>query len=155
MKAPANMALVSLAVAALGALAGCNPYLAQQSVAPPGRTARLQQVDGFWGLKRYRLEVSHGVALALTCYKGGPCERLQVVSDNPAIAEVRPAAVAQLEAIGNGSAFVVVGKAPGTTHVRVKSSEGTRDVTVTVVAAPAAPSMTIAAEPISYRPTRQ
>jgi hypothetical protein len=82
-------------LAALG-LAACNPYLTQQSVAPPGRSARLDEVNGFWGLKRYRLEVSEGVALALTCYKGGPCEKLKVVSDDPAIAEVRTASLAQL-----------------------------------------------------------
>lgn len=126
------------------ALAACNPYLTQQSVAPPGRSARLDEVHGFWGLKRYRLEVSEGVALALTCYRGGPCEKLKATSENPAIAEVRPASLAQLHAIGYGgthqqpaSAFIVVGKAPGTTRVRVSAKEGKRDVIVTVIAPPA------------------
>src|SRR5688572_32861196 len=80
------------------ALAACNPYLTQQSVAPPGRAARLDEVTGFWGtVKHYRLEISEGVALALTCNKGAPCERVNVVSEDPAIAEVRPASLAKLE----------------------------------------------------------
>jgi hypothetical protein len=127
------------------ALAACNPNLTQQSVAPPGRSARLDEVNGFWGLKRYRLEVSEGVALALTCYKGGPCEKLKVVSDDPAIAEVRAASLAQLAATGYSSAnqqpaaaFVVIGKAPGTTRVHVTASEGKRDVVVTVIGPPPA-----------------
>jgi hypothetical protein len=125
------------------ALAACNPYLTQQSVAPPGRPARLDEVNGFWGLQRYRLEVSEGVALALTCYKGGPCEKLKVVSDDPSIAEVRAASLAQLAATGYSTAnqqpaaaFVVVGKAPGTTRVHVTAKEGTRDVVVTVIGPP-------------------
>ena len=139
-------------LAALG-LAACNPYLTQQSVAPPGRSARLDEVNGFWGLKRYRLEVSEGVALALTCYKGGPCEKLKVISDDPAIAEVRTASLAQLEgslySTANqqpAAAFVVIGKAPGTTRVHVTAKEGTRDVVVTVIAPPVANPQTVASD---------
>lgn len=142
-----------LLLAALG-LAACNPYLTQQSVAPPGRSARLDEVNGFWGLKHYRLEVSKGVALALTCYKGGPCEKLKVVSENPAIAEVRTASLAQLASSGYSTAnqqpaaaFVVIGKAPGTTRVHVTAKEGKRDVVVTVIAPPVAipqPAATVA-----------
>ena len=125
-----------------GALAACNPYLTQQSVAPPGRSARLDEVNGFWGLQHYRLEISKGVALALTCNRGGPCEKTNVVSDDRSIAEVRPASLAALESVGltgqmPASAFVVIGKAPGTTKLRVKAKEGTRDVFVTVVDPPA------------------
>lgn len=126
------------------ALAACNPYVYQQSVAPPGRSARLDRVDGFWGLKRYRLEVSQGVAVALTCQQGGTCEKLHVVSDNPAIAEVRSASLAALESVGfNGpqqpsSAFVVLGRAPGTTKLHVTTAQkGKRDIDVTVIAPPA------------------
>lgn len=140
-----------LLLAALG-LAACNPYLTQQSVAPPGRSARLDEVNGFWGLKRYRLEVSEGVALALTCYKGGPCEKLKVISDDPAIAEVRTASLAQLASPNYYSganqqpmaAFVVIGKAPGTTRVHVTAKEGKRDVVVTVIAPPVANPQTVA-----------
>lgn len=137
--------LVLLAMAA--SAAACNPYLNQRSVAPPGRAARLDPVEGFWGLKRYRLEISEGVALALTCNKGGPCEKLTVTSDDPAIAEVRLASLAALESPGYGhgvaaspqpaAAFVVIGKAPGLTRLHVRSKEGQRDVVVTVVPPPA------------------
>jgi hypothetical protein len=133
------------------ALAACNPYLTQQSVAPPGRSARLDAVNGFWGLKRYRLELSEGVALALTCNQGGPCEKTRVISDDPAIAEVRPASLSALERVGfdsnaPSSAFVVVGKAPGTTKLHVTAKEGKRDVIVTVVAPPPPPNAQTAAQ---------
>jgi len=125
----------------IAALAACNPYLTQQSVAPPGRAARLDTVDGFWGLKYYRLELSKGVALAVTCEQGGPCSHPQMLSDDPAIAEVRPASLTQLQQVGltmqtPASAFVVVGKAPGTTKLHVRTHDGTRDVVVTVIAPP-------------------
>ena len=134
------------------ALAACNPYLNQQSVAPPGRAARLDRVDGFWGLKDYRLEISEGVALALTCEDGGPCHKPNLVSDDPAIAEVRPASLAALERIGYGgdatpsSAFVVIGKAPGTTKLHLRTKDGKRDVVVTVVAPPGPPNQQTAAQ---------
>lgn len=136
-------------VLACGALAACNPYLMQQSVAPPGRSARLDEVRDFWGLDHYRLELSEGVALAVTCTKGGPCEKTRVVSDDPAIAEVRPASLAALQAVGlsdlqPASAFVVIGKSPGKTRVHVRAREGTREVVVTVVAPPATNEQTAA-----------
>ncbi len=133
-----------LVVFAMLALAACDPQVYQQSVAPPGRSARLDEVRGFWGLQHYRVEVSRGVALALTCVRGGPCEKMKVTSDDPAIAEVRPASLSALEQIGLGpnqqpsSAFVVIGKAPGTTRLHVSAKEGDRDVYVTVIASPPA-----------------
>jgi hypothetical protein len=126
------------------ALAACNPYIYQQSVAPPGRSARLDRVENFWGLKRYRLEVSQGVAVAMTCQQGGTCDKLPVVSDNPAIADVRAASLSALESPGYGSpqqpssAFVVLGRAPGTTKLHVTTAQkGKRDIEVTVIAPPA------------------
>jgi hypothetical protein len=116
------------------ALAACNPYLTQQSVAPPGRSARLDGVNGFWGLKYYKLELSEGVALALTCNHGGPCSKPNIRSEDPAIAEVRPASLSALERVGWTDN--VVGKAPGTTKLHVRTSDGNRDVVVTVVAPP-------------------
>lgn len=130
------------ALAALAAFAACNPYLTVQSPAPPGRTARLDQVKNFWGLQRYRLELSRGVAIAITCEHGGPCEHMHVVSDDPAIAEVRAASLGVLQTSLDGeqteAALVIVGKAPGQTRVHVREKDGSRDVIVTVVAAPAA-----------------
>jgi len=135
------------------ALAACNPTLTQQSVAPPGRSARLDAVNGFWGLKHYRLEISEGVALALTCDQGGPCAKPNIVSEDPAIAEVRPASLAAFDRgiYGYGpntpaSAFVIVGKAPGTTRLHVKTKDGKRDVVVTVIAPPPPPNQQTAAQ---------
>jgi hypothetical protein len=127
---------------ALILLAGCNPYLTAETVAPPGRAARLDEVTGFFGVtKSYRLEVSQGVALAFTCTYGGPCEHETAISDDPAIAEVRPASLASLRATGltstaTAAASVVVGKSPGTTRIHIHAKEGDRDIAVTVVAPP-------------------
>lgn len=130
---------------ALTGLAACNPYLTQQSIAPPGRQARLDEVRGFWGLQHYRLKLSEGVALALTCDRNGPCENVKAVSANPAIAEVRPASLSKLEPIGitqqiqtPSAAFVIIGKSPGRTSVHLESREGARDVIVNVIASPSA-----------------
>lgn len=123
-------------------LAGCRPYLTVESPAPPGRTARLDRVDGFWSLQRYRLELSRGVAIAMTCEHAGPCEHMHVVSDDPAIAEVRFASLGVLQASLAGqqtaAALVIVGKAPGQTHVHVTTGGRVRDVDVTIVAPPGA-----------------
>jgi hypothetical protein len=124
-------------------LAGCNPQLTQHSLAPPGRQARLDAVHGFWGVQHYRLNISEGVALAMTCEKTGPCENLNVISANPAIAEVRSASLSKLERVGTvnptqtpAAAFVIVGKSPGKTRVHIKSREGERNIIVNVIAAP-------------------
>lgn len=136
--------LLTMCVAALG-LAACNPYLTQQSVAPPGRQARMDEVRGFWGVKHYRLAISEGVAMAVTCDQGGPCERMKVESDDPSIAEVRPASLQALEQVGMmgqlpSSAFVIIAKAPGKTRVRLRSAEGKRSVYINVVAPPDTPN---------------
>jgi hypothetical protein len=135
------LAAVAAAAAGLALAAGCSPVLVAQSAAPPGRSARLDEVTGFWGIKAYRMELSQGVALALTCYRGGPCEKMSVVSDDPAIAEVRRASLGTLERSGmynqaTSAAMVVVGKSPGTTQIHVRSKDGHRDITVTVVPPP-------------------
>ena len=72
---------VAIAIAILCSASGCNPMLTAQSPAPPGRAARLDAVSGFWGIKSYRMELSEGVAIALTCHHGGPCERLTVTGE--------------------------------------------------------------------------
>ncbi len=141
--------LAICALGALGARAGCNPYLAAQSTAPPGRSARLDEVTSWLGhVKSYRLALSQGVAIAITCDLGGPCEHLRVTSDDPSIAEVRAASLGVLEPSGlanqqTSSALVVVGRAAGTTHVRVHAKEGDRDIAVTVVVPPN-PTATVA-----------
>jgi len=134
----------------LFAIAACNPTLTVQSPQPPGRVARMDPVRGFWGLQRYRLELSRGVAIAITCKLDGPCEHMQITSDDPAIAEVRPASLGVLQQSGGygeqtSAALVVVGKAPGETRVHVRTHGKQRDVVVTVVAPPTPPSALTAA----------
>ena len=135
-------------------LAACNPYLVAQSPAPPGRTARFDEVLGFWGsLKSYRLELSRGVAIAITCNQGSPCEHVRAVSDNPAIAEVRAASLGVLEkgawsnVAQTSAAVVIVGKMPGSTHIHVTAKEGHRDIAVTIVGSPDPTLSKLAADP--------
>jgi hypothetical protein len=123
------------------ALTACRPLLTAESPAPPGRAARLDEVTDFWGLDHYRLEMSSGVALALSCERGGPCEHLRVSSEDPAIAEIWQAALATLHPSGvanqaSMAAAVVIGKAPGRTrlHVRSDHDHGGRWIDVSVVA---------------------
>lgn len=150
-------------IAALAGLSGCAPTLVAQSAPPPGRTARLDPIKGFWGnTLYYRLEISQGVALAMTCDDGGPCRRMVFKSDDPAIAEVKQASIGSLTQtgvgplsgtghamngypapygrIGDGQAppagLVVVGKQPGTTRVRVVVGDETREIKITVVPPP-------------------
>jgi hypothetical protein len=135
-------ALVVIAVLA----GGCAPILSAESAAPPARQARLDEVNGFWGnVKSYRLELSSGVALAMTCHQGGPCTKMVVVSDDPKIAEVRTASIGTLERAGmytnaTSTALVVVGKAPGTTKLHLRTGKGgkhdSREIVVTIVAPP-------------------
>ncbi|MEJ7604161.1 MAG: hypothetical protein WKG01_40225 [Kofleriaceae bacterium] len=135
-------AALAIVVPMFALLAACSPSLTAQSVAPPGRAARLDAVSGFWGVKSYRLELSEGVAFALTCHKGGPCEHLVATSDDPKIAQVRTAALQRLDPAGfsdsqaAAAAVVIIGKTPGTTTIRVRSKDGGRDVRVTVVPPP-------------------
>lgn len=149
--------VLGIALAAAGA--GCLPTLRAESTAPPGRVARLDAETGFWGIKSYRLELSQGVALAVSCEQLGPCEQLAATSDNPAIAEVRPAALTALRPAGwtnqqPAAAVVIVGKAPGKTAVRVQSKEGGRQIRVTVVPPPGPGAVTTAAAAATPRAAR-
>lgn len=132
-------------VAVVAAAAGCAPVLEAESPAPPGRTARLDRVEGFWGVKSYRVELSQGAALAVSCQRGQSCEHMTVTSDDPTIAEVRPASLALLRPnlYGAGATtvaeLVIVGRAPGVTHLHVHAEQGDRDVAVTIIPQPARP----------------
>ena len=140
----------------LAGLTACNPMLYQASAPPPARAARLDPVTNWLGVtKRYRLELSEGVAVAMRCEQGGPCEHMAVVSENPQIAEVRIASLSQLQTSPYGgssyqqqplAALVVVGKAPGSTKLHVSTKEGSRLVTVTVIEAPGLPNAQTAAK---------
>jgi hypothetical protein len=136
--------LVACLAAALGSVAACNPHLVAESPAPPGRTARLDEVRGFWGVKSYKLEISQGTALAITCSKLGPCKNMTLAVDNGGVAEARPASLDVLRPNGysgnqaTATAMVVVGKTAGTTRLHVRTKDGNRDVAVTVIPQPAA-----------------
>ena len=128
-------------LAALLALGACNPTLIAYSGPPPARTAQLDPIKNFWGVtKSYRLQLSSGVALAVVCYHGGPCENLAINSADGTIAEVRRASLGQL-AHGYDrstplSGFVVVGRSAGATKLHLKTKDGWREIAVTVEAAP-------------------
>jgi hypothetical protein len=134
-------AMLICLTALLGA-AACAPMLSAQSAAPPGRSARLDEVHGFWGIKSYRIELSQGAALAVTCTDGGPCQKLHVTSENAEIAEVHDAALGLLQPNGyagnqaTAAALVVVGKAVGTTMLHLSTSSGGRTIKVTVIPQP-------------------
>ena len=125
-------------------LAACSPSLVAQSVPPPGRTGQLEGVDNFWGITdHYELELSSGTVLAVSCDRGGPCRELRFRAVDPSVADVVPAALAQLQP-ANGYAdtrpaasFLVVGKRAGTTDIFVAAREGRRRIAVKVVPAPA------------------
>lgn len=134
------------------ALSACNPSLYVESPQPPGRSARVDEVSNFWSLQYYRMELSTGVAIALTCNSGSPCEHMKVSSDDPAIAEIRLASLGVLKPNlyninhqqQTEAALVVVGKAPGKTTLRVTAEQGHREVVVTVIA----PPMAVAVAPV-------
>jgi hypothetical protein len=131
-----------VALAVLAMIPACHPTLATESSAPPGRSARLDAVTGFWGVRSYRLELSQGVALAVSCNYGGPCEKLTATSDDEVTAEVRAASLEVLRPAGYSgnrqpaAAVVIVGKHAGETTIRLRSKSGNREIRVTVVASP-------------------
>jgi hypothetical protein len=132
--------LAGLALLVLASTA-CGPTLVAQSTAPAGRVARLDQVNNFWGLQSYRMELSAGVAVALNCYRAGPCEHMDVRSDSTNV-EVRKASIGTLERNPYGghalpaSGFVVIGKQPGPAKITVRTEGKSRVIAVTVIAPP-------------------
>ena len=136
-----RLALVALLVCVLGA-SGCGPFLSAQSLPPPGRTAAFDADDD-------HLTLSQGVAIVLSCYHGGPCRDVVVSTADASIADVKSASIGA-NALAAGAAgaaeprystattagFVVVGKHPGTTKVKVKTSKGTKTIRVDVVPPP-------------------
>ena len=135
------------AVIVLVLASACGPSLTQQSAAPPARIASLEDVTTWIGrTKWYDIELSSGVALAMTCDDQGPCQKPVITSDDPNIAEVRNASLNSFDAPSQNPyrartvgyiGFVVVGKAPGKTRLHLKTAKGhTREIHVTIVAPP-------------------
>jgi hypothetical protein len=134
---------IVLAIVVAVAVAGCNLSLYTRSLPPPGRTARLERVEGWWRLKYYRADISEGVALGIACEKSGPCQDMVVKSSDQSIVEVTPAAIARLEPVGisgdqrSAASFVLIGKKAGTAKVFVTSHDGgNRWIRVTVLPPP-------------------
>ena len=100
--------------------------------------------------------------MAFTCMKSGPCEKVTVVSEDPAVAEPRIASLAMLQPNGGGptyggapnawhnqataAAVVVVGKSVGKTRVQLLSADGNRTIDVTVVAPPVPALVTLGSD---------
>jgi hypothetical protein len=126
-------ALCTVALAA--ACAGCSPLWAVSS-APPTTKGELH-------LGTDQIELTQGVALAISCrdiWWGGPCENLQISSDDPRIATV---AFVHLDKYRNPggfvydqhhprSAFLVAGVAPGRTFVRIGGDDADEVLEVVV-----------------------
>ncbi|MFT3692436.1 MAG: hypothetical protein QM831_04795 [Kofleriaceae bacterium] len=140
-----NLVWVTLVLALLVVLQACNPTLMVESPSPPGRVARMDSVDNWLGITQwYRLEITAGVAVALTCNNGSPCEHMTITSPDPKIAELRNASLSALKKTSpysslpqqqTAAGLVVVGKTPGKTTLHVKTEhQGERDIVVTVVA---------------------
>jgi hypothetical protein len=142
---------VALAIGGVAVVA-CNPILTAESPAPPGRTARLDEVLGFFDqVKSYELELSQGAAMAVSCNQGGPCTHLKLTSDDPSMVDIRTASLDVLRPSGihgnaaTASAVVIVGKAPGVTKLHLHSDEGSREIAVTIVPQPEATAAKAAA----------
>ncbi len=134
MKAVALLLAALLAALLSSLLGGCGPWLYAVSTPPPGSIGNLDTDDE-------RAELTAGSALAFRCDDGGPCQGARATSDDPSIAEVLPASLARLEmAAFDGftpqTTFVIVGKSPGKTRIRVRTSDGNVDLAVRVHPAP-------------------
>ncbi len=111
--------------------AGCEPTLAATTAPPPSAIAALDDWDD-------RIEISHGVALAFECTFNGPCIDATASTDDPTIAEVRPAISDDLDPWGGQrgpqprTMFVVCGKQAGRTTLHLRSDDGDRDLRVDV-----------------------
>lgn len=117
---------------------GCGPSLYAQSAPPPGRTAYLEENDD-----HYDLELSQGVAIAVSCVHDGPCKDVVVSTADAAIADVKGAAFGTLErnpytlVAAAPAGIVIIGKQPGKTKVQVKTAKGQRTIHVHVLPPPA------------------
>ena len=117
---------VVMAIALLVYASGCGPTLTAQTSPPAGRTASFDENDG-----HYDLDISQGVAIAISCYNDGPCKDVVVATENESIADVKSASLIDTVSL------VIVGKAPGVTRVKVRTSKGDKTINVKVLAPPA------------------
>ena len=130
-----NRALLIIALLA----AGCGEVtLSAMTVAPPGKTAHLDDDDD-------TLDLSRGIAIGFECTASegsyyGPCREAAIYVDNPDIAAAYTSFMDTVTESYNGgaagargrTALIVVGLLPGKTQVTVDTKDGnvTLDVTV-------------------------
>ncbi len=131
-----QLVYAAFAIALVVWASGCSPTLTAQSVAPPGRTALLDENHG-----HYDLDLSQGVAIAIACYYEGPCKNVVVSTEDASIADVKGASFGALQNQWTGGSYsnagiVVIGKAPGKTRIKVKTKDGNKTINVVVLAPP-------------------
>jgi hypothetical protein len=110
--------------------AACGPHYYALSTPPPGRVAIIDD-------EANSIRLSLGVAVAFRCEQRGPCEDALATSDDPAIAEIRSASLARLETEPfrgeiPATTFVVVGRHPGSTTLRIATAGKDGVIRVTV-----------------------
>lgn len=106
------------------AASGCETTLLPMTDAPPAKIAEIDEAYG-------RIEISAGVAMAFECrYDGSPCQDATAVMVDPNIADVYPTAFAASDP--NAQVFLIIGRKPGTTSLRVAGYYGNASYTVTV-----------------------
>ena len=121
-------------------IAGCDPIsVTALTVPPPGKTAQLDD-------ESLELELSHGIALGFECTANtndyyGPCRNPRAKMTDETIAAVFSSYLDSVADTWNDgaagprsrTAFVVVGLAPGKTTLKVTTTDGDVDVSVTIV----------------------
>ncbi len=107
-------------------LSACGPYFHAETPPPIGKTALLDTEDAV-------LTVSQGAAIAFSCshvFSATYCDFAEATSEDPEIAQVRPAHLHELRDSLHGpkppKTFVAYGVSPGQTRIRV-SVDGSDD----------------------------
>lgn len=110
-----RIARIALIVLGCSVSAACT-HVAAVTLPPPGKTASLDFAND-------RVTLSHGVAFAIQCLS---CKVGESFSDDSTVASILPTteelantAAASTVNTTNSPRFVLVGEAPGVTHVRI------------------------------------
>jgi hypothetical protein len=120
-------------VAAAALLTACSPELQLVSPAPPTRVVTVSH-------DARTVEVSEGVAVAIDCRReGSPCKDVRATTDQPAVARVFPAHIAQVHRgyyeQTNVASLALVGIRPGQTRLHVVAEGHVSEYVVTVLPA--------------------
>ena len=114
-------------------LTACSPELQLASPAPPTRVVTVTQ-------DAQTVQISEGVAVAIDCRReGSPCKEVSATTDQPAVAKVFPAHIAQVHQgyneQTNVSSLALVAIRPGQTRLHVVAEGHASEYTVTVLPA--------------------